>query len=101
MIMPGVYYYYVSGNNSSDHLPLCFNLHISCTSISVPSSSVNSRTKSHIIWSKATPSSIISYQDKVFKELLDPPLEFLECTIPACTTHTGLLKGDLNAKNPK
>ena len=80
----------------SDHLPLCFNLHISCTLISVPSSSVNSRTESHIIWSKATPSSIMSYQDKVFKELLDPPLEFLECTKPACTIHTGLLNDYAN-----
>ena len=86
----------VSGTNLSDHLPLCFNLHISCTSISVPSSSVNSRTKSHIIWSKATPSFIMSYQDMVFKELLDPPLEFLECTKPACTTHTGLLNDYVN-----
>ena len=85
-----------SGTKLSDHLPLCFNLHISCTSISVPSSSVNSRTESHIIWSKATPSSIMSYQDKVFKELLDPPLEFLECTKPACTIRTGLLNDYAN-----
>ena len=80
----------------SDHLPLCFNFYISCTLISVPSSSVNSRTESHIIWSKATTSSIMSYQDKVFKELLDPPLEFLECTKPACTIHTGLLNDYAN-----
>ena len=85
-----------SGTNLSDHLPLCFNLQISCTSISVPSSSANSRTESHIIWSKVTPSSIISYQDKVFKVLLDPPLEVLECTKPACTTHTGLLNNYAN-----
>ena len=46
-----------------------------------------------LFWSKATPSSIMSYQIyKVFKELFNPPLDFLECTKPACTTHTGLLK---------
>ena len=55
------------------------------------SPSVNSRIESRIIWSKVTHSSIISFQDKVFKKLFDPPLEFLECTKPACTTHTGLL----------
>ena len=38
----------------------------------------------------------MSYQDKVFKELLDPPLEFLECTKPACTIHTGLLNDYAN-----
>ena len=36
------------------------------------------------------------YQDKVFKELLDPPLEFLECTKPACTIRTGLLNDYAN-----
>ena len=38
----------------------------------------------------------MSYQDKAFKELLDPPLEFLECTKPACTIHTGLLNDYAN-----
>ena len=85
----------LSGTNLSDHLPLCFNLHISCTSISVPSPSANSRTEYGIIWSRVTPSSIMLYQHRVFKELFDPH-EFLECNKPACTTNTGLLNDNAN-----
>ena len=66
-----------SGANMSDHLPLSFQLHIPCASINTLPSSVSSKPKACINWSKVTPSTVMMYQQMVLGKLADPPVEFL------------------------
>ena len=80
-----------SGANMSDHLPLSFQLHIPCASINTLPSSVSSKPKACINWSKVTPSTVMMYQQMVLGKLADPPVEFLQCSSPSCSVHASLL----------
>ena len=80
-----------SGANMSDHLPLSFQLHIPCASINTLPSSVSSKPKACINWSKVTPSTVMMYQQMVLGKLADPPVEFLQCSSPSCPVHASLL----------
>ena len=80
-----------SGANMSDHLPLSFQLHIPCSSINTLPSSVSSKPKACINWSKVTPSTVMMYQQMVLGKLADPPVEFLQCSSPSCSVHASLL----------
>ena len=80
-----------SGANMSDHLPLSFQLHIPCPSINTLPSSVSSKPKACINWSKITPSTVMMYQKMVLGKLADPPVEFLQCSSPSCSAHASLL----------
>ena len=76
-----------SGANMSDHLPLSFQLHIPCASINTLPSSVSSKPKACINWSKVTPCTVMMYQQMVLGKLADPPVEFLQCSSPSCSVH--------------